>query len=171
MMTTSEIDNLVELLKKLEPGLLPFTVFREVTRVYVTAIVEIVPLRLVDGKTQVLMTRRERDDLYWPKLWHTPGTVLRATDKKGDLVDAFERIMKGELGYQGEYVPVFVYQRFSQSTRGSEFSAVHYVEISGEAGKGEWFDVEKLPTDWVETQKEMIEKSVECFKKDKRFSD
>lgn len=164
-MTEQETNSLVELLEKIEPGFLPLTVFKEISRVYVSAIVEIVPLRSMNGKTQVLLVRRDKDDSFWPNMVHTPGTVLRPSDKTGSLEDAFERILKGELGYSGESKPVFVKVRFSNSTRGSEFAAVHYMEITENIKNGEWYDVDKLPDDLISIQQDLIKMATESFER------
>ena len=164
-MSEEEIKTLTGLLAKLEPGFLPYSIFNEITRVFVSSIVEVVPLRQLNDKIQVLLVRREADDPFWPNMRHTPGTVLRAIDQKGNLKDAFTRIINDELGLKEEVMPVFVDVRFSQSTRGSEFSAIYYVEMTEEIIKGEWFDVETLPDDIVQSQRELVAKVVESFKK------
>lgn len=164
MMTDLEIKTTTELLKKLEPGILPFPIFNEITRVFVASIIEIVPLRENNGITQVLLVRREADDPFWPSMWHTPGTVLRATDKKGDLNDAFRRILVNELECYEELTPTFVNIRFSQSTRGSEFSAIFIIDLKEESKNGEWFDVNNLPKELVKSQEELIKIAVNGFK-------
>lgn len=162
-MTDLEIKTVTQLLKKLEPGLLPLSIFNEITRIFVSSIVEIVPLKKKNGVTQVLLVRRESDDPFWPNMWHTPGTVLRATDRKGDLNDAFQRILNSELGCTEEITPIFVDIRFSQSTRGSEFSAIYYINMVGKTKNGEWFDASSLPQDLVKSQGELIKKAVDGF--------
>jgi len=90
---------------------------------------------------------------------------LRATDTKGSFEDAYKRVLVNELGCLEYKSPVFVGVRFSQSTRGPEFSAMHYVEIQGSTKIGEWFEVDNLPDGFIESQKELVEKTVEAFKK------
>jgi hypothetical protein len=41
----SEIKTAVEILKKLEPGVLPFELFHQFARLYVSAIIDVVPLK------------------------------------------------------------------------------------------------------------------------------
>lgn len=166
-MTDQEIKALTDLLAMIEPGFLPLSVFTEVARVYVSAIVEIVPLRSFKGKIQVLLVRREINDPFWPNKLHTPGTVLRPSDKTGSVEDAFNRILDGELGYLGERNPVFVKMRLSKSSRGSEFAAVYYLEILEEVKNGEWFDADDLPEDLVQVQDDLIKMAVESYKKNK----
>lgn len=164
-MTDLEIKTTTDLLKKLEPGILPFPIFNEVSRIFVASIVEIVPLKKENGTIQVFLVRRDTDDPFWPSMRHTPGTVLRASDKKGDMSDAFRRILVNELGCSEEITPVFVDIRFSQSTRGSEFSAIFYVDSVGESKNGEWFDVNNLPSDLVKSQEELIKIAVNGFER------
>jgi len=164
-MSEQEIETLTGLLSKIEPGFLPLPVFKEISRVYVSAILEVVPLRSMNGVTQVLLVRRDSNDPFWPNMQHTPGTVLRPSDKKGSLEDAMRRVLDGELGYSGENKPVFVNMRFSKSSRGSEFAAVHYLEITEEINSGEWFDADNLPVDLIQIQQDLIKMAVEFFKR------
>lgn len=170
-MSSDEIIQLKFLLSKLEPGVVPLPIFQEITRFWVTAVVEVIPVRMEGGKVQVLLTRREATDQVWPNKLHVPGTVLRATDGKGDFRDAFNRIFKEELGCKEEVLPVFTGNRFVEGDRGSELGVMYYTEINGKTSDGQWYDVDNLPGDLIEYQIVFIKKAVKCFESNKTISE
>ena len=163
--TQSEINTAVDILKKLEPGFLPFEIFHQVARLYVTPIIEIVLLRKNEkGEICTIVLQREEDDPVWPGKVHTPGTVLRATDAEGDFADAFSRIIKKELGnLEIEFGPEFVSYEFHQVGRGREIALVFFVVYSGEAKCGTEVKVDALPDNIVDTQLKFIKKAVDAF--------
>ena len=162
--TPEEIAAAARTLSKLRPGVLPLPIFLETTRLTVSSIVEVVPLRKVDDKVQVLLTKRDDDDPNWPGLLHTPGTVVRPTDEEGNYNSAFGRIIEGELSsvqLSGE--PQYVGSVLHKVARGMEDAKVFYVEVTGEPAQGVFYDVDALPENIVDTQIDFIHSAAKNF--------
>jgi hypothetical protein len=163
-LSDKEILTLITLLKRLEPGKLPLPVFLEIARLNVIPIIEIVPLRKKDGKIQVLLTKRDDNDPNWPGMYHTPGTVVRASDVNSEYNEAFGRILEGELVGLRTSEPVFVYPLLHKVKRGMESSLVFWVEVKEDPKIGEFFDIDSLPENIIDTQVEFIKKAAEDYK-------
>lgn len=155
---------LVSLLKDVKPGFQPFDVFIELARIVTLSIVEWVPLRLHDGKVEVLLLPRSSDDPFWPAELHTPGTVLRATDGEG-YSKVYERIEQDELNGTEVSDPVFVTNILHSSKRGSEHSSIYWVEVTGEPKIGVFYDTDNLPKNLVESQRAFIASAVASYRK------
>jgi len=147
-MNQQEIDRTVELLKKLEPGVLPTEIFYQFARLYVTPIIELVPLRKdVNSDIKILTLKRPEDDPSWPGQFHTPGTVLRATDKSID--EALDRILRDELeNLELVDKPIFVNFDFHKVARGTEIALVFSAEYTERPNFGEEIDANNLPMIW-----------------------
>ncbi len=164
-LSEDEIQQAADLLAKLQPGFLPLPIFIQLARLTVTPVIELVPLRLRNDTVEVLLMQRPPDDPTWPGLWHTPGTVLRATDQEGSYRDAFERLLNDELaGVIAQSEPQFVETLFHQVKRGRECAQVFYMEVSGEPIEGKYFAAEKLPENTVDTQWNFIKHAVRLFR-------
>jgi hypothetical protein len=98
-------------------------------------------------------------------MYHTPGTVVRATDTDRDYKDAFKRILKGELSGVKTSAPVFIYSLLHKSKRGTESALIFWVEVLGKPKIGKFFRTKSLPKNIVDTQIEFIERCVNDFKK------
>ena len=171
----------VSYLRTLAPGTIPKDIFEALMNLMVVCTVEMVPIRVSgNGKLQVLLTQRPDDDPIWPGDWHVPGVVLRITDSLSaphDFNDAFSRIFggNGELkdGVQLVSAPVYFDAERRQTRRGQEFSALHYVEVSGEPAVGQFFDIEEFPTNVpapgvIEHHVNLITKAVARYRADKQ---
>jgi hypothetical protein len=157
--TPQELKTLSGLLKKLEPGFLPFEVFLEVARLVALPIIEFVPLHINRrGYIEVLLLERE----LWPFGLHTPGTVIRATDK--DNYQAFSRIMK-EMGHTKVSLPHYVGSNLHSSQRGVEQAQIFWVEVLGKPQAGHFYPADKLPENLMQSQKNFIELAVTDFKR------
>ncbi len=164
MNQSDDILQAVEVLKTLEPGKLPLPIFLEVARLTVTPIIEIVPLRKnIEGRVEVLLTKREDDDAHWAGMYHTPGTVIRASDIPGSYDDAFKRIISGELGGISVSEPVYVTSILHKVKRGMESALIFWVEVNEEPKTGEFFDYGNLPEDLIDTQKPFIKMAIKDF--------
>lgn len=163
-MLVSEQDQLTQLLKKLEPGFLPYDIFVQIARLTVLSIIEFVPLRLCDGTVEVLLLNRTVDDPIWPNELHTPGTVIRPTDNSGEIYKAFERIRIDEL--QGTEISsgYFVGTILHPSKRGMENAQVFWVEVIGEPKIGQFYSEAQLPDNLMESQKKFIQQAIKSFK-------
>jgi len=147
--TTADV---VEFLKRIEPGHYDYELWREMVRLNTLSTVELVPLRVTDqGRIQVLLTQRPKGDL-WEYLWHIPGSVMYATDKiehEHDYRDAFMRIYGdgGEIGGGVQIVgePTYVDTHRRMTLRGPEHSAITCVEVRGDTTTGQFVDMDGFP--------------------------
>lgn len=166
VLTAEEHKAVVSALKKLEPGYLPFEIFIQVARLYVTPVIEIVPIVMHnDGKLSVVTVPREADDPYWPGALHTPGTVLRVTDEKNDIGSAFNRIITDELrGVSTNGEPVFVQPHFHRNKRGAELALIFWAEVMGEVPGSTLVDPNHFPDAVMNFQRGFIRRAVSHFK-------
>lgn len=176
-----ELEKAIEFLRGLEAGRQPYELFLEIARLAVLSSVEMVPVRMHDGKPQVLLTQRPEDDV-WSKQWHVPGTIMLPTDKvesSHDYDDAFGRIFDhdGELksGVKVVGKPVYVDSERRKTRRGDEFAAIHYAEVTGEPTVGQFFDAEEFPGNVpepgvIEHHAAFIQKAVAQYMADKHPS-
>lgn len=151
-------------LSKLAPGPLPFEVFLQIARLSVTPVIEIVPVRQSPAASegvQVLMLRRPTNDPVWGGLLHTPGTVIRTTDRS--LEDGLARISSDELGNPRASSPVFVQNFLHRQARGPELALVYWMEIQEDTGIGDFVDLSNMPTDIVKTQLEFIQPACAAY--------
>lgn len=171
-MSPDEIENLVTLLRKLEPGFFPLSVFNEMARLNVLTAIEVVPVRMVGASVHVLLLKRGVDDLFWKGLYHTPGTIVIASDQANTFADGLARIVKGELDnapYLGS--PVFVEVVNIQHERGRSNGIVYWLEMKDEHNScGEYYDVDHLPPNIVTSQVAMIQSAAKKFKEYKTLS-
>jgi hypothetical protein len=168
-LTKTEIDQLAELLKKLEPGFLPFDVFMEIARLAVLSIIEFVPLRMnKNGEAEVLLLTRDADDPLWPNELHVPGTVIRPTDTEGKIYKAFERILQDELQGTGTSQPHYVGSNLHKSKRGMEQAQIYWVEVTDEPKIGEFYPVSQLPDNVMESQLNFIKLAAKSFETAKK---
>jgi hypothetical protein len=143
MLERAEADQLVALLGKCTPGNLPPDVFEAVGRVSVYPAVELVPVRMTENGIEVLLMQRPADDITWPSMLHTPGTILRPTDET--VESAMARLVDEEL--QGTTIlepPRFLRYRMYNHTRGRGLGLEHIVVV-GESTDGEFYSVHDLP--------------------------
>ncbi len=164
--TAEQIQEAASVLNGLEPGFLPGPIFEQVTRLCVTPIVEVVPLRTSPtGNTEVLLLKRDDDDPNWPGMLHTPGTVLRATDLNNGIDGAINRIFRDELKIETPPT-VFVTSFFHKVKRGAEIASVYYADLNELEVVGDWHPVANLPGTIVDTQIEFINRAAEKFNKE-----
>jgi hypothetical protein len=166
-MTPEEIQQTADLLSKLEPGFLPYPVFEQVARLVALPIIEVIPLRKSpDGQAEVLLIERPDDDPLFAGALHTPGTVIRATDvhKPGmHNWPAFERVIQEELKGTEVSPPQYVGSMFHASKRGAEQAQLYWVEVKSEPKVGRFYDVNNLPSELIESQRDFITLAVKDF--------
>ena len=166
--TKTKTEQLVELLKELEAGFLPYEVFVQIARLVVLSIIEFVPLRLnEDGGIEVLLLSRGKDDPIWPNELHVPGTVIRPTDTEGSIYQAFDRILKDELKGTKVSDPHYVGSNLHKSKRGLEQAQVYWVEVLGEPREGKFYPVADLPEDLMKSQRNFIKQAAKSFESTK----
>ncbi len=166
-LTKKEVIELAELLKKLEPGFLPYQVFEQVARIVALPVVEFIPLRQSpDGSVEVLLIDRGPADPLWPNMLHTPGTIVRADDLHKGLShgwQAFERIMRDELKDTKVGEPQYFGSIFHDSKRGSEQAQLYWIEVIGEPRVGRFYDVDELPGSLIDSQSAFIAQAAKDF--------
>lgn len=164
-MTDKEIQATADLLKKLEPGFLPYPIFEEVARLVALPIIEFIPLRHRGGKTEVLLIARADDDPLWPGLLHTPGTVIRATDLVQDTTNwpAFQRILHDELEDAEVGKPHYVGSIFHASKRGAEQAQLYWIEVLDKPKVGQFYPIDDLPTHLMNHQYKFIAEAARHF--------
>ncbi len=160
-----EIRQAAAVLSKLPAGYLPKEIFLEVTRLCVTPIAEVVPLRQSSsGTTEVLLLQRPDDDPNWPSMLHTPGTVIRATDIDKGIEGSLERIIDSEIGVRTEKKPILVGLEFHQVARGPEMAQVYAIDLTGDkVTNGVWYSVDNLPPNIVDTQLGFIARAIDSY--------
>lgn len=163
-----DTSHIIENLSELKPGFLPQEVFEAIARLVVVPTFVIIPLFRRDGKTRVLLTRRDDDDTHYANLLHPAGKIMLATDKS--LTTIFERLMKSELpDIIPVSPPVFVAPFFETITRGKEIALVHFLEIVDPKEGAETYDTANLPSDVISTDLPRIESAVTAFERLKMF--
>ena len=165
-LSKQEERTLVKLLSQVAPGFLPYDLFIQIARLVSLSIIEVVPLRMHNGKVQVLLVPRDADDTIWPGKVHTPGTVLRPTDST-DLSTVFARIVEDELRNTAVGTPVFVQNEVRKTKRGMEQAQIYWVEVQSEPLVGEFYDHDALPENYIKQQHDFITACVASFQKEK----
>jgi hypothetical protein len=163
-LTETELSVVVDSLKKLEPGFLPYPLFLEMARLVALSIIEVVPVRKGrDDRIEVFLTQRDPHDSFWPNMWHNPGTVVRATDEDSDYVDAARRIFWDELDVA--YVPElhFVTSFLHKTRRGTESTRVYWAELLDTPKTGTFFDVESLPATTIGSHVGLIRAAAKAY--------
>lgn len=160
-MTELEIRTLVELLSKCEAGNLPPEVFEAVARVAVYSAIEFIPLRLKNGNIEVLLLERDNDDIMWPQMLHTPGTVLRPTDVS--IENAFDRLFSDELIGLSTKHPEFIGLHMGRNRRGTCLLLEHIVEVTSEPKVGSFYDVNNLPDKFIAEQLDSLRRAVAIY--------
>ena len=162
-MNDEEIHQAKELLSKLEPGYLPEPLFHEFTRLSVSGILELVPIRRnQSNEIEVLVLERKADDPHWPGMLHTPGTILRPTDTD-DFSSAIERVFKEINRNFEDHSVKNVATVFHTVNRGKELSVVFATEIKDSKESDTWIKLSAIDSHIVETQIEFVKKAVELF--------
>jgi hypothetical protein len=171
-MTKQDSTQIVQLLSRYEPGFLPYPVFEQIARLVALPILEFIPLRIHEGKVQVLLISRGPNDPLWPNALHTPGTVIRADDlyvKDKAAWPAYDRIVNDELGGVSTSVPHYVGSLLHESKRGVEQAQLYWVELDTKPASGQYFDVEDLPAETMESQKKFISAAVVNYRTHKNL--
>lgn len=182
MITAKKEDLVVEILGKLDPKELPPRLFHAVERITALTAIETVFLRERKGQLEVLLLKRSDNDLYYPGMWHSPGSILRGDDDperaritgnsfeilklKGFLINywkPFLRILDGELGVWFAQSPKFVGTMLYATPRGLEHGVVFLCECDREPKKGTWYSLDRLPENMVAHHHELIRTAVDAF--------
>lgn len=156
-LTDSEEKELLDLLSKVGT-VFSYNFFNLIAERFVMIPVEAVTLRKKGDKIQVLLLEREEKDSVWGGLLHSPGTILRASDVNDDksYKNAFLRLEEREIGNKFSKEPIFLRNWFHRVKRGVENAMIFVCTIEGEPKNGQFYNIDDLPENVVETQIEFI---------------
>ena len=149
-MNSSEEEQLIQLLDKCTPGNLPQQVFEAVGRVSVYPAVEIIPVRITQRGVEVLLLRRPADDIAWPSMMHTPGTIHRPTDENVEM--GIVRVLGEELHNTtliGE--PKFIRTSMYNHKRGRGLGLGYIIEVS-DSIDGDFYSMSAHPDNVIREQ-------------------
>jgi hypothetical protein len=165
-LTKEEISTLLDLLKKCEPGNLPSEIFEALAKLAVYPAIEFVPLRRKAESIEVLLFPRANDDPVWPGMLHIPGTVLRPTDMSLD--DAIGRLIRDELKGLRFAELRFTGLGINDYVRGRGLGIEYWAEVlDSEAAEGTFYDITKLPKNFIYEQSDLLDRGVKAFKQEK----
>lgn len=169
-------DVAVGILSKFDGGGISPELFAALSRITPQAIVEVVVLRIRDGRVEALLIPRPAGDPTWPGMCHTPGTALRNADflrgGESPLPWAFGRI-KREISNDLVGEPTFVGVHYSmgpQQERGHSVSQVFVGEIPEDSvlpEGGFWYpvlDLPELPT-FIQSQLPFVQMAAEYYRR------
>ena len=163
-MSVQNPTEVAEYLKSFEGKLLPIPVFNAIAETMALPYVELVIFNAnARHEDQVLMSKREVDDPYFPNLWHIPGTMLRASDvtfRGNDLGVAIKRLLDDELQWLEITHLTFTGYHFHKVARGVGLSLIHIALTSGTPSVGQFFGVSHLPNDMIPEQAQFIHEAV-----------
>jgi hypothetical protein len=147
-------------------GYLPPHLFNQIARLGVSSFLELVALRMNNNNVEVLLTKREKDDKFWPGLYHNPGTVFRTYDKCRTFDSLLNRLYEEEYKISTpDAGPFFVGLWFGQTKRSKGFGIVSWMELNS-CQQGKFFNVNTLPKELIKGQAAYIKK---CAKEFSRF--
>ncbi len=152
--TLEEILLAADILSRLPEGKsLNRILFTEIARLVTSPIIEFVPLKIIDGKINILLIPRESDDPLWPSMLHTPGTAVRPSDKS--LEDSFSRLLDHELGDINVSSLDYAGMQLHHTDRGNDLAHIFYGEVDG-VSSGTYYPVNALPDNIIASQLPMI---------------
>jgi hypothetical protein len=167
----SKYDDALQYLHNSKPGWQPLEIFREIARITVLPIYEIVLFHIdpVSREVKVLLVQRPADDTWWPNSWHVPGTVMLSTDEfasGNDFHAPLDRIIKDEIQGTISLVsePKLLLTERRKSKRGHELAMIYWVEVHGEPKNGKYYGLNELPSDMLEHQIRLIEAAMIEFR-------
>lgn len=163
---SAEQEQLISLLNKLEPGVLPINIFYAIVRLIVTPTYLVVPLFKDNGILKVQLLERAADDPHWAGQVALPGKILISTDQ--NLNNVYSRLIKSEIpSAKVKEGPIFCGHVFEQIPRGREISLINYILLFEPPSEGNLYDVENLPDNIIETEIKRVKMAVEHYKKSK----
>ena len=163
MLTPQEVNTVVKLLDKCKPGDLPPELFNAVARLSVMAAVEFVPLRRANNTIEVLLIERPPDDITWPGMLHTPGTILRPYDTS--FRSGFKRLFEDELGNMEGIEPLYTGFNLGRGDRGAVVTFEHILDLTDyPVTLGHYYPYSKLPSNFIPEQQGLIERAVKKFR-------
>jgi hypothetical protein len=167
-LTEKELAQLVGLVSKIKQPW-PAKLYNTLAPLFTLTGVETVFVRQSDSVVEILLTQREGGDKFYADQWHSPGSMLRATDRKGVGANAFEDALQRvclELKIERTEITRFepVMSRTHGTPRGPELAMVFCCELNNDSTPhGTWFPVRKLPRNIVSHHLLFISSVVDIF--------
>lgn len=115
--------------------------------------VESVALREGPNGTEVYLTRRPKEDPFYPGQWHCHGRMIR----NGETIEeALQSLAEGEYG--GGFIRCVLAGNTAPpgQERGHNVLLIYVVTLAGEPTGGRWFAIDDLPKPMVAVHKEVI---------------
>ena len=154
-------NKLNEHIAKIPAGFLDPELFNQIARLGVLTYIELIAFRQMNNAIEVLLTKREPSDKFWPNMYHNPGTVLRPSDQDFTFADAIQRLESDEYKTKLSE-PNFAGFWFEQLERGKGFGVVSWVELN-DCPAGEYFDINNLPSNLIKGQATYIQKAAQQY--------
>ncbi len=132
--------------------------------------IETVIVKQFPDRLGVLLTRRPTTDAHYPNMWHSPGSMLRASDAPeeidlpGNFNDALHRVQLDEIGACFRHPPTFVDHVFQRTLRGVENALVFLCELATREKAGTWFDADDLPQELIKHHYRVIHVAVQYYR-------
>lgn len=132
---------------------------------------ETVFLRWIEGKLYVLLIERDSDDPHFKDQVHSPGSMLRATDYKGEGLAAFQDPIARacqEVNFDSENIrPKFAGFLSHNTSRGAELAMVFvclYEDpvFDGDQRRNDWYQVDQLPRNIISHHRAVIRTAVQA---------
>lgn len=171
MLTDQEAKQFIELANKIEP-VMRADVFSAVAEKFVLTAVEGVILRGKAENLEIFLTQRPPDDLYWPNMWHIPGTIVRLSDIDPEnksteyevmYKKTFQRLEEKEIVSKFSARPKLLGTRAYMAERGAANSLVFLCAVKGEPKSGKFFPVYNLPDNFISAQQSLVDLAVENY--------
>ncbi|MDO8583994.1 MAG: hypothetical protein Q7R83_02325 [bacterium] len=147
---------LIALLLRRQPGRqLGTALHTAIMRLVTSVAIEVVALRCVRDRTEILLRRCEQDAPSYPGQWHLPGTMMRIGEREDDALRRLEaqesigRVIRFRL----------VSPAFWMEERGWVCSLILLVELDGQSSLGaqnQWFAVDALPEPLVPEHRDVF---------------
>ncbi len=166
--TEEEEAEFIRIANKAGP-VMTYPFFAAGARLFALTAIEPIVLRERNDNIEVLLIWREAEGETIPELrntWHSPGTMLRASDQSYD--DAFRRLERNELHTSYLGTPEFAGVDFHHYERGGENGLVFVAAIAEEdPPAGTFIRVDGLPPNLIRHHHNLIRIAVEHFRKKK----
>lgn len=118
------------------------------------------------------MLQRPKNDLWWPNLWHVPGSVLLPTDTPGTYNNALGRIVGGELGsIDLKMGPTHFRDDFRHEKRGPMNAIQHWSILKNVPVVGRLFPTNQLPEKMVPEHIDTVALAEEAYRKSLNVAD
>ena len=117
-----------------------------IARIVPSVAIEAVALRTRNGREEVYLTRRSKDDAAYPNMLHCPGSLLRSGETPHHTMQLLAlREFKAPI-HSFEYID----EIYFMEERGWFNCRAHRVILGAEPTVGIWYPVDDLPADVVQ---------------------